>query len=254
MSYDFEYRDDPVDEELFANVLLYGPVKSGKTTGATTAPGKKLLINADLSNATRYARRQHSDVLEPTAWKAKATDDNPTPVFDLMTAVVHGSNAREWDTVIIDPLGEFYRRLLTEQARGHRRPTLEQRGNATSDLERWLYAMCEAPVNFVIVAHEMAEVRGDEGLIFMPFTGSKTGSQSGLGPKVGGMVDVIGYTAVHELEDDPDPHYAAQLISGKGRTGGDRFDVLGPFRDVNLSEWFELAGVHMTTTNEGATP
>jgi len=93
----------------------------------------------------------------------------------------------------------------------------------------------------------MSADHGEEGLVFLPFTGSKTGSQGALGAKLAGMVDIIGYTAVHEVEGEPEPHYAAQLISRKGRSGGDRFDCLGKFRDVDLMEWFELAGVHTTS-------
>jgi hypothetical protein len=69
----------------------------------------------------------------------------------------------------------------------------------------------------------------------LPFTGSA--SNPSLGRKLMSMVDVIGYTARVEQEDG-NVQYVAQLIPAKGRRGGDRFDVLGDFRPLDLSEWF----------------
>jgi hypothetical protein len=53
-----------------------------------------------------------------------------------------------------------------------------------------------------------------------------------------GMVDVIGYCGVQT--DEGEPRYVAQLLPGGGRRGGDRFNVLGAVREVDLTEWFDL--------------
>jgi hypothetical protein len=228
----------------YINVLLFGPPKTGKTTGAATAPGAVLYFNVDLPNATGYAHQRDTEgrVMEP---RIAPPQQGKAPVFDLMTEIAIAAHQKPTrDTVVVDPLGELYRRLLEEQTNRTRRPTLDQRGNATTDVERWCRAMCEAPVNFVIVAHEMTADKGEEGLISMPFTGSKSGSQSGLGPKIMGMVDVIGFTAAVDVEGKDEPEYVAQLVPGKGRQAGSRFSALmaGPgYRPIDLAEWFAVA-------------
>ena len=53
----------PPSEPTF-NVLLYGPTKTSKTTGACSAPGEVLLINCDVPNASRFARLRYPEVNE----------------------------------------------------------------------------------------------------------------------------------------------------------------------------------------------
>jgi hypothetical protein len=59
-----------------------------------------------------------------------------------------------------------------------------------------------------------------------------------LGQKLMAMVDVIGYCGAVETESGPE--YRAQLLTGKGRRGGDRFDALGSWRTLDLTEWFAV--------------
>lgn len=233
------------DAATYANVLLYGPPKTGKTTGAATAPGAVLYVNADLRNATKYAHGQDAEgrIMEPLI---PPFEKGTTPVRDLLREIMVAARQQPtWDTVVIDPIGELYRRMLEEGSGQAKRPSFDHRQDATTDLERFCRFMCEAPVNFVIVAHEM-QADGDDGVSSIPFTGSKTGSQSGIGPKIMGMVDVIAYTAAIEVEGQKEPAYVAQLVPGKGRPAGGRFPELmdEAVRPVNLTEWFELVGVH----------
>ena len=100
-----------------------------------------------------------------------------------------------WDSIVIDPIGEMYGRLLTEQSERSRHPSLEQRGNAWADLERWIRSLVEAPVHVIIVAHEMQAQQGDE-LKSFAFVGSQTASTQGFGPKLMGLVDFIAFTGV----------------------------------------------------------
>ena len=141
-------------------------------------------------------------------------------------------------TVVLDPVGDARRILLEEMSNRALRPPIQLQGDANIHIERFCRALCELDVNVVVVAHELA-TKDEEagGFERVPFTGTKNPA---LGNQLIQMVDVIGYCGVVEGEDGADPRYMAQLISGNGRKGGDRFDVLGKARDLNLSEWHSL--------------
>ena len=223
----------PSEAETYANVLLYGPPKTGKTAGAATAPGAVLYINADLPNATAFAKSRDPegrimeveiDGLDTLGEIANAATQNPT-----------------WDAVVVDPIGELHRRLLESASNRAVRPTLNQYGDVSTHLERFCRFMCEAPVNFIIVAHELQTKDEALGTIDrIPYTGT---SNPALSQKLMGMVDILGYTGVVEQEDGG-RQYVAQLVNEAGRRGGDRFNVLGEWRPIDLADWFEVAGCH----------
>ena len=224
------------EHDVFANVLLYGPPKTGKTAGAATAPGAILYLNANLPNATLFARRRDRE--------GRISEVRPDSL-DLLHEVGNASMQNPtWDTVVIDEVGELHRRLLDEASNVAIRPTLHQYGDVSTHVERFCRFMCEAPVNFVMVAHELLIDNEATGEVdYVPFTGTKAGSAV-LGQKLMGMADIVGYTGIVEQEDGG-RKYMAQLVTESGRRGGDRFNVLGDFHEVNLTEWFQLAGVHL---------
>jgi hypothetical protein len=95
------------------------------------------------------------------------------------------------------------------------------------------------PIHAVFVLHENSVKDEESGsLERLPFTGTKNPV---LAEKLMAMVDVIGYTGVVEEKGDGNRvHYVAQLVSGRGRRGGDRFGVLGTSRELDLAEWLEV--------------
>lgn len=113
------------------------------------------------------------------------------------------------------------------------RPKINLYQDVYTHIERHCRLMCSLPVNFVIVTHDLP-VHDEEtgGHEHMPFTGS---NNTALGAKLMAMVDVVGYTAVKD-----ENQYVAQLVNGKGRKGGDRFKVLGLYREMDLTEWARL--------------
>lgn len=212
------------------NVLLYGPGKVGKTLGACSAPGPVLLVNADRGNASRLAHDRRGD------------DLHETPMVGLQTftdVILHfrdGSAPEK--TVVLDPVGDARRILIEEMSNRALRPPIQLQGDANIHIERFCRALCELPVNVVIVAHELATKDEEAGTFErVPYTGTKNPA---LGNQLIQMVDVIGYCGVVESEDGGDPRYMAQLIAGNGRKGGDRFDVLGKARELDLTEWSNL--------------
>jgi hypothetical protein len=224
----------------------------------TTAPGRVLYFNWDLRNASRAGRRIAKTMNRPLPSEPVIPrfQRDTTTVYDMMTAAVFQVYEGLWDTVISDHIVEHNRRLLEEQTNRARRPSLEARGNTWADLERWYRAMCEAPVNFVIVAHEMTQQKGDE-LLSIPFVGTQGASTGGIGTKLKSMVDFIAYTGVVEVDGETEPQYVAQLRPGKGSDGaqrdaGSRFDALmsEAYRPLDLTAWFTEAGVWTGTPEE----
>lgn len=225
-------------QQTTVNVLLYGGPKVGKTLGAASSPGPTLYINADLPNATRKAHEKY-----------------PTSIFEVrfegmqtLIDATHEVEAGKWTTVVLDTAGEAYRVLLEEFSGRAVRPSLPLYGDTSTHIERFCRRMCELPVNFVVVCHEIDDKDESSGVIEkMPFTGT---SKTKLGTKLMGMVDIVGYCGVSEVEGEG-AQYLAQLLPVNGRRGGDRFDVLGKVRSTDLSEWIEAINKPEGTTNAG---
>jgi hypothetical protein len=238
----------PDDRPLHVNVLLYGPPKSGKTAGACSIEGGVLLMNADLPNAAWYA---HSLDEEGRVSEVDMTSvlDTMVEVHDMVNqpATTAKTAGRVWDTVVVDTVGELYRRLLDEVSDDALRKTLPQYGDTSTYVERFCRMLCEAPVNAVFVCHE-APVKNEASGEFesLPLTGT---SNPALGQKLMGMVDVFGWTHRFEQEEGH-VEYVAQLITDGGRRGGDRFDCLDAgqgYRKLDLAEW-------MTTIRKKVNP
>lgn len=220
------------EQEKYLNTLLYGPPKTGKTAGACSGPGRTLILNADLPNATHFAHLR-SDRLDEIHYTGFQT------LVDVALEVQHQDT---WNTIVVDPVGELYRRMLEELSNRAVRPPIQTYGDVAIHLERWCRALCEAPINVVFTAHDnVVTSDGDEGVLHLPFTGSR--SNPTLGNRLMSMVDVFGYTGVLRAENEP-PKYMVQLIEERGRLGGDRTNALGPFREVNLTEWHEVIAAH----------
>jgi hypothetical protein len=232
------------------NVLITGPAKRGKTNAAASAPGKVLYNNFDLPNATRLIHRRFGEaILEPAL---PAYEGGQRRLFAHMIEVAKIARDPEplgVQTVVVDPVGELYRRLLEEFANRSVRPSLPTYGEVSVQVERFCRGLCESPaVNTVLVCHEMLQQDGEE-LVSIPFTGTKSGSAD-LGAKLQSMVDVVAYAGVIETQGnehflgraasrDGSKLYVSQLIPYKGRLGGDRFDCLGDWRPSDISDWVE---------------
>jgi len=231
-------------EKPRANILLVGPPKSGKTIGAASAPPGVLFLNFDLPNASRQAHLRHPDgsIMEP---KIPEFVEGSRPLFAFMMTVmkeVQKPDQTMISTVVVDKVDELYRRLLEEFSNRSVRPSLPTYGEVSVQVERFIRALCTVPtVNTVIVCTDMVMQNGDE-TIFIPFTGTKAGSAD-LGAKLASMVDILAYTVLVE-SDGGDKQSLAQLIPLKGRNGGDRFDCLGNWRPLDISEWLSTIEAH----------
>jgi hypothetical protein len=191
-------------------VLLYGPSGVGKTTGALSAPGPILLLNAEGPDGPNYARQEQGrDIHE-----VEVTGYN-----SLEAAYFHLRDRLGVEpTVVVDSLGEVYRVLLRDLPR------------------HVIWVASERPIK--------DEETG--GFVRLPVTGT---TNPDLGSKVMAMATVTGYCGYLPPEGNPDGasggRWVAQLYNGYGRRGKDRTGRLmaaGGVVDVNLTEWVTLAG------------
>jgi hypothetical protein len=207
-----------------------------------------LLLNFDLPNASRQAHLRHPDgsIMEP---EIPSFTEGTRSLFGFMMEVVKTITAPVApgaeaiiQTVVVDTVGELYRRLLEEFSNRSVRPSLPTYGEVSVQVERFCRALCMAPnVNTILVCHDLLVQNGEE-TVSVPFTGTKAGSVD-MGAKLASMVDIVAYTAIIEQEGG-EKQAVAQLIPLKGRNGGDRFDCLGDWRPLDISEWIATIAAH----------
>lgn len=192
-----------------------------------------MLLNTDLQNAAWYAHSLDTEGrVQEVEFHGLGTLKEIVEAFAKPQEII--------STVVVDTVGELYRRLLDEVSDDALRKTLPQYGDTSTYVERFCRALCESPVNVVFVCHE-APVKNEASGEFesLPLTGT---SNPALGQKLMGMVDVFGWTHRFEQEDDK-VEYVAQLVTEGGRRGGDRFDCLDEgqgFRRLDLAEWMAV--------------
>lgn len=230
------FRPPPsVDDAFYPNILLYGPPKTGKTAAACSAPGLVTLLNADLPNATDYARLKYGSRIQEVNFEG----------FESLRQIALGVN--DMEVVVVDPVGELHRRVIEEMSSRAVRPSLNQYGDTSTHVERFCRHLCEAPVTAVFVCHEHPVKDESTGQMErLPWTGTTNPS---LGQKLMGMVDIIGYTGTLEVEGEG-TKYIAQLVHDKGRRGGDRYDVLGSWRELDLAEWIQTITISRNTVQK----
>lgn len=207
-------------KELSVNVLIYGHPGVGKTTFAAKSGGKTLI--ADCESGSRFLGLHgiECDVAEIKDW----TDMQE--VYKL---------ADQYDTVVIDPMGELVDKLSQHlKANGYAKAkgdglTIEGWGVLKDKFKTMLRSFRDAKCNVVCIAH--VEEKDDEGT--MNIRPRIQGNQTEV---ICGLLDAVGYmhmakvdkTQVRRVSFDPTDRFYA-----KGRIYGlpDHIDN-GTFGDV----------------------
>ena len=231
----FAEKFAPVTTQRFWNVVAYGPEKVGKTTGALSAPGPLLLLNAEGVNASHFGRSRNPDVHEVIV----PVDGGAIALLEeayLWLRDTQGGALTQ--TVALDSLSEIHGAVLRDMAKDPNHPTLPERGDTNTWLERYAMSLRDLPLNVVIVAHETWTKDDVTGVIERsPYTGT---SNVAYGKKfTGPFADIVAYLG-RSVDEAGAEHYSAQLVDGNGRRAGHRGGALGTFREVNLTEWFAV--------------
>lgn len=225
------------------SILLYGASGEGKSVGACSAPGPIIVANADGPGALRFARRHHrgKDIRELKVSGRKELD---TLYLELRDGV-HS----DVETFVLDSFGRIYDLVLADLAgidehNRPRKPTLPQRGDVNTYLERYVLALLELPIHVVIVAHDNPVVvsgnqeDGTAEIELFPFTGT---NNPALAKKLMRPLDVVGYCGRMTVGegDEQAEQFVAQVFKAGGRHAKDRTGVLGQFPELDLSAWVE---------------
>lgn len=205
------------------NVLLFGPPKRGKSTGAATAPGPILYLNAEPPNALDYPRS-----VSPEGHIREFPMLGHQSLSDAWLYLRDGGGGEK--TVVVDTVAELWR-VLVEEKSVNTRATLQQYGDVGTEIERFCrFLTRDCPMNVVLVCHEQY-MDSPEGKMLMPQTGGQKNPMI-----LASMVDVVGYVSVVEERDKP-PRYIAQVQPAPGRYAGHRNGILGQAIDLNISDW-----------------
>jgi hypothetical protein len=211
--------------------------------GAASAPGPILYLNLDQPNAVSHVAAHYGDKIKFAKYTGLST------LIDVKAELDRPDHGHE--TLVIDTIGDLYRKLVGEGSGHAVRPQIGYYGDAGTYIERFARDYCANPsVNVVLVCHEMPIKDDATGTMErLPFTGSKTNPM--LGNVLAGVVDLVGYTGAVEAEG-ADTKFMAQLIPANGRRGGQRWDVLGKTEELNLTEWCErIAASHAPKAQGG---
>lgn len=184
------------------SMLLWGPAKSGKTTLAATAPGKKLWINFDPDGLASLVGREDIVIADYAAEKPKVIvqkllrDD----CLDLGNFL---QKQPEIETVVFDSVTKFRDKAIAwaTETKGLKLEEPGQRGYVVSNnyikqVVANLVRVCmETGRNVIFIAHEGAPEKTDEGHVIqisLALGGSLTVDLSATPSEVWHVSDVDG--------------------------------------------------------------
>lgn len=218
---------DPDEQDARYRVVLWAAPGEGKSVGAASAPDPILVLSADRPGAYRYARRHHGgkDIRE-VRYENRQT-----------LAHVHAylkGDGQGVRTVVLDPFGGIYDRLVEEI--GGREPKPEHYQQVNKALLKFLYAMRDFDINLVLVAHErLNDGKGGDGKLYPNLGGPA------LINRVLAESDIVAHVEREPGGQGEAPRYMAQLTPVRNLVCKESTGLLGDRRPLDLSEWFTAA-------------
>lgn len=182
-------------------LCIYSAGGVGKTTLATTSP-KPIIIDSENGSKALGARGIDVPVVHVKSWS------------DVQEAWGLVKDNKDYETVIIDPVGAFLD-LLVEAEKGGGEMNLKKWGSAKDRMRRFIWTVKDSGKHVVFVAHEKEE-KDDEQVLRRPML------QANLWQELVNLCDVVGHLRIDNackraLRVQPEQKYYAK----------DRFDALG---------------------------
>jgi hypothetical protein len=228
---DLTFVDEPAAPDNF-NVLCYGPMGSGKSTGAATAPGPILWLNAQGAAAMRFPRktaREHgTQILEVEIPKDRGAD--VAQILRNVIAYWRSDQQPRPATIVMDTVGDVRDRLAKQFVNPSAKDTRKQWGDVAKVLKEFVLFFRDEPVNLVLLAHESVEDSGDDRIIRPAIGGALTEG-------IPNEMDVVGYCGAVRDNDTGARRYEAVFVEVNGRRAKDRSNGLGTHRPIDLTEW-----------------
>lgn len=203
-------------------MIVYGNGGVGKTTFGSTAP-KPLLVDAE--NGAKYfgLRGIKMDVAKIATWSD-------------MQGLFEVARSGEYETIIIDPIGELMEKLKRFMIeKGDRKnvmpdgsPTMAGWGWLKDTMRNTLKILRDSGCHILIVAH-VSEVDDEGKVLKRPMLMTK------LSDEIINMVDVVGYMEVVKVEDEEKRIIRVDSASDK-YLAKDRTGQLGKIIPPNFSE------------------
>ncbi len=225
------FTDPPGNNDRSWNVILYGPPKTGKSTGAGSAPPKILWLNSESPSRLYLARQLYGDdnIKEVSFKKIQDSID--------IIQYLKSPAADDIKTVIFDTVGQYYSLITQERMLASNRsmPSQPQYGECNIIIQRLCEQLAASRRNFIAIMHEKHlkdELSGK--MLTVPMTGGQENPM-----KVSAMVDIIAYTGT-KVNDDGTISYLSQLVPSESRYAGGMTEILGKVRPTNVGEWFEV--------------
>lgn len=207
------------------NVCLYGPTGSGKTTAACSAPGPVLVVNSDRQSALRFSRRkQGNEHIHEVPYRSSDT-------LKAVTAHVQDETSEE-RTIVVDTFGEIYEQLVYEI--GGLVPPIQAYQKVQGILKDFVRDLRNTGQHLVLVCHEQVDDSEEGGALRRPMAGGQK-----LPEWLMGKMSIVSYCSAIPGERETDPiRYVGQLVQARGRRAKDDSGALGPWRELDLTEWF----------------
>lgn len=203
-------------------MIVYGNGGVGKTTFASTAP-KPLLV--DCENGAKYfgLRGIKMDVARINDWSD-------------MKGLTEVAQSGEYETIIIDPIGELMEKLKRFMVMKADRklvqldgsPTMQGWGWLKDTLRAQLKLLRDSGANILIVAH-VSEEKDEDKILKRPMLMTK------LSDEIINMVDIVGYMEVVKVEDEEKRIIRVDSTSDK-YVAKDRTGQLGKIIPPNFKE------------------
>lgn len=229
-------------------VCLVGPEGAGKTVAAASAPAPIIYVNADRPGALRfsYQRYKSKTILE---YGMTARRD-----LEQLYMALRSGGYDDVQTVVLDSMGKVYDVVLADIAKDSKKPTLPERGEANTFIDKFVESLIALDVHVVLVAHDNPvvtsgnEEEGTAVIELFPFCGTNSPS---LAKRIMRQLDIVAYCG-RKVTKDGDvkrTEFVAQLAPGAGRRVKETTGVLDEVEPLDLTDWIERIDIAYSTTD-----